>query len=698
MAEDGEIHNQSTGYVAGHSVQAGAVHGDILLLPQRSALLGAGEAQTKVVQDLATEVRTLSAQEMRHWGITSADALSVRWHTASEDLLDHWEKIHGVTGRDDRMSLAGHFTVIRDTYQAIHSKRLVILGKAGAGKTVLAHRLIIDLLQDTKVPGPVPVLFSLSAWSPASTGLQPWLVRQLLRDFPFLEARDPATRKRMAEALVDSEMILPVLDGFDEIPARHHPDAISEISDVDWPLVVTSRSGEYTRAAHEVNAVGRAAAIEVQDLSVEEAHRFLRLGTTKSRSPEWDTVFNHLRTAPGDTASQNLTPVLTTPLMVMLAHTIHNGTPARHPDELLDTRRFPTDTDIEEYLLGRYLDTVYRDRDTNSRGKRQPDWAPDRVRHWLGYLADHLGQRNTHDLTWWQLSTTLRRSTRILTTMGAVGLVGGLAGVLMVGLLSAVGGFVGTLAIGSSRALALGLAAGPAIGLAAGLATGLVNEVRLRHRHTAVEPERLRLRIRRNTERARHFPGTRKLLSGFNAGFAFGFAIGLVGGVLDFVSGLVGGFAVGLVVAPATGLAVGLVNVVLVVLGDSHDPREAVSPWQLLRTDRTVTLIRAILAGSTVGLSVGLVDGFLSTTVFGLVAGFAVGLMVTQAFLLRSTWGTWLLFGRVWLPLTGRLPWRVKRFLEDAYDRGVLRQAGSLYQFRHARLRDHLARHYRTKR
>jgi hypothetical protein len=39
----------------------------------------------------------------------------------------------------------------------------------------------------------------------------------------------------------------------------------------------------------------------------------------------------------------------------------------------------------------------------------------------------------------------------------------------------------------------------------------------------------------------------------------------------------------------------------------------------------------------------------------------------------------------------GRLPWRLRRFLADAHRRGVLRRAGSVHQFRHALLQDHLA-------
>lgn len=57
-----------------------------------------------------------------------------------------------------------------------------------------------------------------------------------------------------------------------------------------------------------------------------------------------------------------------------------------------------------------------------------------------------------------------------------------------------------------------------------------------------------------------------------------------------------------------------------------------------------------------------------------------------------------MVFGRVWLPANGRLPWALPRFLEDAYERGVLRRAGAVYQFRHARLQDHLKQVFRTGR
>src|SRR5262249_33871295 len=49
------------------------------------------------------------------------------------------------------------------------------------------------------------------------------------------------------------------------------------------------------------------------------------------------------------------------------------------------------------------------------------------------------------------------------------------------------------------------------------------------------------------------------------------------------------------------------------------------------------------------------------------------------------------------LVCTGRLPLRPEAFLRDAHHRTVLRRAGTIYQFRHAFLQDHLAEQGRVK-
>ncbi|MFD7897398.1 hypothetical protein [Streptomyces sp. NPDC059743] len=78
-----------------------------------------------------------------------------------------------------------------------------------------------------------------------------------------------------------------------------------------------------------------------------------------------------------------------------------------------------------------------------------------------------------------------------------------------------------------------------------------------------------------------------------------------------------------------------------------------------------------------------IIDWIVFGAVGGLGGALAYGLSLTP-------WGQWVTLSRIWLPLTGRLPWAVSAFLQDAHRRGVLRQVGAVYQFRHARLQDHL--------
>jgi hypothetical protein len=74
--------------------------------------------------------------------------------------------------------------------------------------------------------------------------------------------------------------------------------------------------------------------------------------------------------------------------------------------------------------------------------------------------------------------------------------------------------------------------------------------------------------------------------------------------------------------------------------------------------------------------------GLLAGAVFGL----AIGLIAT----LSRPWGAFAL-SRTWLALRGQTPLRLNHFLTDAHKRGVLRQAGATYEFRHAQLQDRLA-------
>ncbi|MBM7490113.1 hypothetical protein JOD64_001335 [Micromonospora luteifusca] len=77
--------------------------------------------------------------------------------------------------------------------------------------------------------------------------------------------------------------------------------------------------------------------------------------------------------------------------------------------------------------------------------------------------------------------------------------------------------------------------------------------------------------------------------------------------------------------------------------------------------------------------------------ILGLASGYAAGVLLpifTPAWIQHQVWS---FLARCWFSASGRLPWRITRFLDDAYRRGVLRRVGAEYQFRHDRLKQHLS-------
>ncbi|MFD9815845.1 NACHT domain-containing protein [Streptomyces sp. NPDC059080] len=628
--------------------------------------------------------------------------LPVRWQSAPDDLTDHWSNIcrsqDGAVSRPP--ALAGRLDEIADVYLRIPSGRLVVLGRAGSGKSVLAMRFVLDLLgPPTASVSLVPVIFSLGSWNPA-TPLRAWLVSQLERDHPGLAEPGP-DGPTLAAALVHGNRILPVLDGFDEIADGLHRGALDKLNDFTRPLLLTSRRAEYAAAVPCTRVLTSAACIELANLSLTDLESYLPRTTTRKAASEgkdtgttratvWSPVLKHLRDRPLHPASIQLSTVLTTPLMVALVRTIYSDTSDRDPSALLDTDRFSTPDALEDHLLDNFVSTVYRD---------QPPALRERIPHRLGYLAQHLNQLGTRDLAWWQLGSTLRRSSR----MRVIGLLTGLAFGLVDGLFMC---FMNWLWFGSGlwNGLVNGLVNGLAFGSASGLVFALVYG--LRYGDAAGEPSRVRVRLLGSPKEIRR-KFVPRLVVGLVGGFGFTFlatavstvVAGLASGAQPgFMAWLDVGLQQGLLGALGIGPIAGLVYALMAGLEAPIDIETAVSPSELLSTNRTTVLFQLFVFGLAVGAAGGIlclmqrariVDWIAIAVVGGLGGGLAYGLSLTA-------WGQWVALSRIWLPLTGRLPWAVSAFLKDAHRRGVLRQAGAVYQFRHARLQDHLTRAFRT--
>jgi len=644
---------------------------------------------------LALAIRTRWQREEEQRQIHDPFPLPVRWQPVASELTDSWAGIRELPGNApaEPLDLTGQLGEIVDVYRRIPSGRLVVLGRAGSGKTILTLRFVLGLVKTHAPADAVPVIFSLGSWNPVTTGLRDWLTEQLLRDHPGLSAPGP-DGSSLAAALVETDRILPVLDGFDEIAGGLHRAALGALNGTTLPLLLTSRPEEYRAAVAGTDVLTAAGGVALTDLTIDDLAGYLPR-TTRKTGPggsAWQPVLTELRDYPDSAASRTLAAVLTTPLMVGLARTIYSDTPDHDPAVLLDTERFPTVAAVEEHLLGNFVPTVYHAESSR--------FDPERVPYWLGYLAQHLNRLGTHDLAWWQLGTSMRRSARVLVVALAVALAVGLVDLVVEGLLTGdLTAYVVTFSV------TLGLLAGLALGVAHGLAD--------RFARATLEPSRVRIQLRGGTRRVRGAFAPR-----FRIGAVVGLLLGLLLGlmrelvratVLDLGRGLLVGISDAILFGVIFGLGCGVVLGLMAWCETPLDLRSAGSPTELLRVNRTTVVLQMLLFGPSFALGITFASWlaivglqalppewrfgvvFAWNPLFGLALGFVGGIGGGLGYAMSLTaWGQWAVFARVWLPLTGRLPWSVPAFLDDAYRRGVLRRAGAVYQFRHARLQDHL--------
>ncbi|MCK2238828.1 MULTISPECIES: NACHT domain-containing NTPase [unclassified Crossiella] len=689
--EPDRSHNEITANTVADVWMIGAVHGGQHFYQPVPA---PADPLREAAEDLARAVRAQWRAEENRLRISAPFPLPVRWRRADEVPTDHWANIRcrpaGATAGP--LPLDGELAKIVEVYRRVPSGRLVVLGKPGSGKTILTLRFVLDLLDNRTGADAVPIIFSLAAWDPTAITLEDWLVSRLRNDYPVLAAGQSS-----AAELVKDRRVLPVLDGFDEIAHGLHAAALAELNATAIPLLLTGRSEQYAAAVAGAQVLSAAAVVELADLTPADLTAYLpRIARTDGG---WAAVLRVLHGNPRSAAGAELAAVLSTPLMVAMVRGVYSDVPGKDPAELLDRGRFGSSEAIETYLIGAFTTAAYQ----RPPGPGHRRWDPELAEHWLGYLAWHLNRLGKPDLQWWQLGDSLRRRTRAL----VVGLVSGLATGLMIAVMD-------TLGTGSVRGLAHGLLQG----LLTGIAFGVVHWGALWLAPGALEPARVRMRLRGppGLPRAQLRQRVRWALA---IGLLFGVASACVRQVQTaLVLGAFEPFGVlvvdAIVYVPLFGFAGAATALVTGWLETPLDAKAALSPTSLLRTCREHETIRLVVVVPVFLLVMGLGTGAVVALIrapaaeFGigvlwdlplaLMVGASTGLSAASGYVLSATaWGQWLALSRVWLPLTGRLPWSLPAFLADAHHRGVLRQAGSAYQFRHARCQDHLAQAYQAR-
>jgi NACHT domain/KAP family P-loop domain len=575
--------------------------------------------------------------------------LLVRWSTADCAMTDHpgttlGTKIFNVEESSNRQfSFSGRLDQVTETFNQLPKRRLVVLGRPGSGKTVLARHLTLGLLAQRQPGQLVPALLPIVSWDPTQQPLHDWITSRLTDSYPGLGTT--VAKSSLAWELVHRGLVLPILDGLDELPESVRSAAINALNRSlasDDPLVLTCRSAEYAAVVKTYDVLTAAAVVELEPLLPTDIKPYLEAATPPSQGGKWDRIFTRLDEDP----SGPLAAALSTPLMASLVRAIYANHPA-DPTELLDANRFSDRHSIEDYLLDQFIPALYRDRPPLA--DFSPLWHREDVQRWLSFLARHSDRLHTRDLAWWQLTTAIPSVVALLFR-------------LLLGL--AVGLFFG-LAVGLSFGLIYGLSSGLASGLAVGLTYGLA--VGLTYGRSK-SPAKVETRIRGQFWKSSMFLVAGGLVFGLAGGLVFGLAGGLV-------YGLVGGLAVGLLVGFTT----------------PADIARAVSPRSVLQRDKAAAFMNGLVSGvaSVLMLALTFVLTFelASGLTFGLIVGLASGLVGVTA----SAWFHFFL-ARGWFAIRGQLPWRLMTFLDDAYHRGVLRQTGAVYQFRNARLQDRLAK------
>jgi hypothetical protein len=174
------------------------------------------------------------------------------------------------------------------------------------------------------------------------------------------------------------------------------------------------------------------------------------------------------------------------------------------------------------------------------------------------------------------------------------------------------------------------------------------------------------------------------------AAIGFGVLFGVMSGLLINVPLL--GFLDGLVCGAAACLVATL---------SAFTPRRSrvASPQATMRVNQRNAIVAAAQQGLIAAIIFAISARFVSGAPSALTAGFTAGAIYALAAASAGGLWTWARFRLIHILLAayGLLPWRLWRFLNDAHRHGLLRQAGTSWQFRHTVLQDHLAEIARLK-
>ena len=292
---------------------------------------------------------------------------------------------------------------------------LLILGAPGAGKTTLLLELARDLLDraEQDASHPMPVVFHLSSWAVRRRPLADWLVDELTERY--------YVPRKLAQAWIDAEQVLPLLDGLDEVAPEHRAACVEAINTFRRqhglvPLAVCCRAADYQALPTRVELSG---AVVIEPLSRAQVSTYLK----QAGKP-----LAGVRTALRD--DETLWELLDTPLMLSIVTLAYRGRSAA------EVRATGSLEERRAHLFANYTERMFE------RRTKVTEYTREQTIRWLAWLARSLMHNNlsVFYVEWMQPDWLPSRAQRWIVAMVPImfsglvfGLVVGLVGGLVMG-------------------------------------------------------------------------------------------------------------------------------------------------------------------------------------------------------------------------------------------------------------------------